>query len=112
MTKEERDDLPFGVVHDSEGGCFAKVGWYVDSRNSVGVSQSLSFGKVFGYCDEENANKELADYVWQKLCDHFHNRPFDEWDKVNVNQEDFLLEIDLEIKIKEYEKRKTMGQEI
>lgn len=96
VTDFERwDDSPFDS--DPKKG-YGRFGWY--PKDNRGEPNSLSFGKAFGYADEENS--ELAEYVWNKLIEHFNNTKFplgwsEEEDAKRANEEDFLLEIDISI---------------
>jgi len=101
---QEKDrDTPFGYISEEQGfykySNYNYEGWVCfESKGRI----PFSFGKIFGYSDGEN--KELAEFVWNKLCEHFLNEPFDNWDKLEkegkVYSSDFLLEIDLNITMK------------
>jgi hypothetical protein len=97
---EEKDrDTPFGYWSDSHG-FYREHGWEtLDKRNQV-----LSFGDYFGYTDENEDNEELATFIWNKVQEHFKNRHWDDWWEMEksgeIHKKDFLLEIDIEIKIK------------
>lgn len=87
----EEIDNPFGS--EREIGCYATKGWAVHS----GKTQApVSFGGIFEY---EN---EIALFVWKKLCEHFGNTDFREWDNYEKENEDcsiknFFLKIDLKV---------------
>lgn len=97
------DSCPFGDLSDLNGRRIAK--WEPMESGITWIDRSFSFGKMFGYADrkEENEN-EIASFVWNKLKEHFKNEDFDKWDEVekrgDAKIEDFLLEIDLDIKMK------------
>lgn len=88
------EELPFG------GGVrqgLGRYGW----RTENGLPP-LSFGKLFGYGDGEAIVKGLPEYVWDKLLEHYGNTEFPlGWYKYeeegNCRQEEFILEIDLNI---------------
>ena len=89
------EDLPFGG--GEERGC-REEGWRVIGG---GMETSFSFGKAFGYLEDGNENKELVEFVWNKLKDHFGNTDFQEWHAFEKDggckQRDFLLEVDVNI---------------
>lgn len=96
----ERDrDLPFGY-YDQSHGFYKRYGWTAE-HNSL---PSLSVGKWVGYNDDDNPERELAMFIWQKLCEHFLNEDFLKWEELEnsgkAKIEDFLLEIDLDVRIK------------
>lgn len=103
ITENDRD-TPFGDLSIDQYPYYKKIGWCQEKSGTMwtGSDTNLSFGKIFGYGDGEN--KEIAEYVWIKLCEHFNNEKFDNWDIAEnsglVKVEDFLLEIDLDIKLK------------
>ena len=45
----------------------------------------------------------MSEYIWNKLCEHFNNEPFDDWDRLEkegvCKVEDFLLELELDVKL-------------
>lgn len=98
VVYEERNrDTPFGYLTESHG-YFMNYGWIPKSDKI----RSVSFGKFFGYCDEEDENKELAKYVWEKVREHFLDVPFgEEWVELEKSGKskvtDFLIEINLTI---------------
>ena len=60
---------------------------------------------LFGYCDRENEDENsIAEYVWNKLKEHFLNEDFEKWHIVEkekcLNRKDFLLELDINVKLK------------
>lgn len=93
---EKTRALPWGRHHETHGD-YKYFGWY--SHNLP----KLSVGKWIGYCDDDNPEKEIALFIWNKLCEHFFNAPFAEWEEIEkqgrAKEEDFLLEIDLKITI-------------
>jgi len=100
--QEKGRDTPFEYYGEEKG--FYKYPQYNYEGWTCFESKGrfpFSFGKVFGYGDGEN--KELAEYVWNKLCEHFLNEPFDNWDKLEkegkVQVSEFLLEIDIKINL-------------
>lgn len=97
LTDKERD-TPFGDIGEDEG-YYAKYGWYGNEKFGI---HHLSFGNWLGYGEGENG--EIANYVWEKLREHFHYSPFEDWDKVEreglCKQSDFLLELEIELKMK------------
>lgn len=97
LTEKDRD-LPFGFIGKDEG-YYCKYGWYATQKFRV---SELSFGNWLGYGEGEHG--EIAKYVWEKLEEHFHNKPFEDWDELEkqdlCKQEDFLLELEIDIKLK------------
>lgn len=97
LTEKDRD-TPFGDIGEDEG-YYCKYGWYAGEKFGI---RSLSFGNWLGYGEGEHG--EIAQYVWNKLKEHFHNAPFENWDKVEredkCKQENFLLELEIDIKLK------------
>lgn len=102
IITEKYRDTAFGDLTIDQYPYYRKIGWEQNSTLWTGENSFLSFGKIFGYSDGENS--ELAKYVWSKLCDHFNNKLFDTWDIMDrsgeTKIEDFLLEIDLDMKLK------------
>jgi len=99
----EKDDIPFGDLSDLNGRLISQ--WEAPSSGNNWITHSLSFGKMFGYNDSDNEDENIiASYVWKELENHFKNKPFKEWHQMEkddeVKREDFLLEIDLDIKLK------------
>jgi hypothetical protein len=98
ITEHDRD-IPFGW-HDESRGFYKNYGWTA-AHNAL---PSLSVGKWLGYCEEDNPEKELTVFIWQKLCEHFLNEDFLKWEELEsagkVKIEDFLLEIDLDVRIR------------
>lgn len=91
---EEEIDMPFGTYLSQ--GCFVPNGWGVHGGK---VQQNVSFGGVFGY------EGKIPEYVWNKLCEHFGNSEFREWENYEKENPDccvknFLLSIELDINIK------------
>lgn len=95
LTERDRD-YAFGYYSESRG-FYKKYGWH-----SEGLP-TLSVGKWIGYGEEDNPEKELAIFIWDKVHEHFHNEPFESWPIVEkegrANIEEFLLEIDVSIVI-------------
>ena len=93
MTSKERDS-PFGYIYESEG-LYLKYGW-IESNRKMWV-QPVSVGNWIGY---EN---EISKYIWEKLSEHFHNEPFEDWHIVEKegrsNIEDFILELQLSVSL-------------
>jgi len=101
VLKEKDRDTPFGFIHESHGA-LRMVGW--DSNYKFGI-HNLSFGNWLGYGDEENENKEIAQFVWNKLIEHFNNEPMSyKWVEMEregiVKQQDFLIELEIKIELK------------
>lgn len=98
LTEKDRD-IPFGCRYDETRGFYKTYGW-TPEHNSL---PSLSVGKWIGYCEEDNPEKELSIFIWDKLCEHFLNEPFDNWCLLEQDGrariEDFLLEIDIKISL-------------
>lgn len=95
LTECDRD-YAFGYYSESRG-YYKKYGWH-----SEGLP-SLSVGKWVGYAEEDNPEKELALFIWDKVHEHFHNEPFENWPLVEregrASIENFLLEIDISLTI-------------
>lgn len=93
---EKWHDSPFDSAIDKGLG---RWGWY--PKDPRGEPRSLSFGKAFGYIGD--ANSDLAEYVWKQLEKHFNGAKFpigwdDEEKAGRSKEEDFLLEINIDIK--------------
>ena len=90
---EKERDTPFGDITEQEG-LFKKVGWHSNPKMWV---QEQSVGNWLGY------DNGVSDYIWNKLCEHFLNAPFDTWHELEkegkCKVEDFCLEIELKISI-------------
>lgn len=92
------EDLPFG---GNEKYGLGKYGWQPIHNELRGVS----FGKLFGY-GEDDTVKGLANFVWGKLNEHYGNREFPlGWyeyeNEGKCRQEEFIIEIELDISFKE-----------
>jgi len=96
MSPEDREQ-PYGSYISESHGYYREVGWKAERL----WLYSQSFGKLFGYADEDSENKELALYVWGKVCEQFNNLPFEEWERYekegHTHPKDFLLEIDIKV---------------
>lgn len=101
VTVDELNDLPFG---ENELRGLGHFGW-VGGMDSHYPSDSISFGKLFGYGHKsrhENHINELSEWVWKKLNDHYGDTRFPEgWYEYEkqgkCHQSQFLLEIELNI---------------
>lgn len=97
-------NLPFGHESELNGARIAK--WEVREGGSCWIETPISFGKLFGYDDrKEESENEIARFVWSKLEEHFGNSDFDQWHEYEkehpeCHMRNFLLEIDLNVKIK------------
>lgn len=89
------DETPFGTLSDMNGRLDA--GWQPVSGYGL---HALSFGKLFGYGDRESSEDDLVDFVWSHLCAHFQDKDLRDWDKVPVTPRSFILELDLNISIR------------
>lgn len=95
MTEDNRK-TPFGD-YDISRGYYKKFGWYTDGL------PTLSVGKWIGYAEDDNPEKELALFIWNKVNEHFNNEPMDNWpiaereDRAKI--EDFLLEIEIHLSL-------------
>jgi len=91
-SERERDNL-FGYIGE-EQGLYRKSGWHSNDKTWV-TKQSV--GNWIGY------DNKLSQYIWKKLCEHFHNEDFDEWHNIEKegrsNVEDFCLEIKISISL-------------
>lgn len=99
LTENDRD-TPFGFIHDTYG-CMKRYGWIPDEKFGI---HSLSVGNWLGYADDDDepSRRELVLHIWQKIYEHFHNKPLgDEWVKLEREEkckiEEFLLEVDITI---------------
>lgn len=98
---EERNHALFDVGEDQ--GFYKSYGWV--AHNKFGIRE-LSVGNWIGYDEDGNPEpeRELSAYIWTKLKEHFKNADFSTWSRMESNgevrQKDFLLEIDLDIKIR------------
>lgn len=97
----QADELPWHL-NPMEG--LGTWGWSPSYER--GCWTDISFGQFFGYGDKrENGHVPgLAEYVWKKLCEHYGNTEFPHgWyayeKEGKCRQEDFLLEIDLNIRM-------------
>jgi len=104
VTNKQFDDCPFG---NNEMRGLGRSGWRVQQIHGKGVVEDISFGKLFGYGEAEDPLVQhidgLAEYVWKKLNEHYGNTEFVngwyEYEKAGLcKQEDFLLEIELDVK--------------
>lgn len=95
MTEKDRD-FAFGYYSESRG-YYKKFGWHSDGLST------LSVGKWIGYAEDDNPEKELAMFIWNEVYKHFHNEPFEQWQKVEnegrAKIEDFLLEIEIHLSL-------------
>lgn len=98
VLDEKKKDTPFGFIGDDQG-MYAKFGWYANHKFMV---NQLSVGNWLGYGDGEHA--EITNFIWSKLKEHFLNEPFDIWHDLEkegkVKQQDFLLEMEINITLK------------
>lgn len=96
----EARDLPFGH-YGEDHGFYKHYGW-VEIDQKYGI-RNLSVGSWLGYSDEDNPDREAALFIWNRLCEHFNNANFRDWEKLEnagvVRRKDFLLEIDLKLTI-------------
>lgn len=104
----QADKIPWGI--DPKTG-LGDYGWqnkpFSDHSQVVKAVGSVSFGHLFGYGSDEakynyNYIDGLADYVWDKLLEHFNNTEFPHgWLKEEKegrsNIKDFILEIELNV---------------
>lgn len=106
-------DSPFGDLHeDPTQGIITCQGWqreYISGEKFE--RQYLSFGRAFGYGDNEDPEiSTLALYVWDKLCEFYGTDNLLKWadieseGKTKIPQThqpyQFILEIDLSITLK------------
>jgi hypothetical protein len=96
----ERDrDIPFGCRYDESRGFYKTYGW-TNEHNSL---PTLSVGKWLGYSEDDNPEKELTIFIWEKLREHFLYEDFLNWEDVEKQGrckiEDFLLEIEISLSI-------------
>jgi len=91
MTSKQRDS-PFGDILENEG-LYDKYGW-IEPNEKTWVKR-VSVGNWIGY---EN---EISEYIWEKLKEHFHYEPFENWHILEKegksNIEDFLLELQVSV---------------
>lgn len=96
LTEKDRD-IPFSCRYDESRGFYKNYGW-TEQHNSL---PNLSVGKWLGYCEDDNPERELTIFIWEKLCEHFHNEPFDNWPDLEkegrAKIEEFLLEININL---------------
>lgn len=99
LTERDRD-IPFGCRYDESRGFYKTYGWTTE-HNSL---PPLSVGKWLGYTEDDNPEKELTIFIWEKLCEHFLNEDFLKWEALErqgmVKIEDFLLEIDIQLSLR------------
>lgn len=93
MTSKQRD-TPFGDILESEG-MYDKYGW-IEPNKKTWVER-VSVGNWIGY---EN---DISEYIWEKLKEHFHYEPFENWHILEKdgksNIEDFLLELQVSVSL-------------
>lgn len=101
LSVEELRELPFGPDGETYGCGFS--GWRGGKDNHL-PSDSISFGKLFGYSDGKHPNHVdgLATFVWEKIREHYGNTKFPagwyEYEKDGkCKQSDFLLKVELSI---------------
>lgn len=97
-------DMPFDDPTE-KAGIRTSSGWQVRESGNMWITESYSFGKMFGYCDRGNSEDEISEYVWNKLNEHFGNTPFNEWHEYERKHEEccvrrFLIELEIEVNIK------------
>ena len=89
--KFESIDNPFNDPTE-KCGIFEEADWRSNGKTWV---PNLSVGNWLGY------DNSLSDYIWDKLCEHFNGKPFEEWEDMEKNgivkREDFCLELDLKL---------------
>lgn len=94
MTSKDRD-TPCGDILESEG-LYDKYGWV--ERNEKLWVRPVSVGNWIGY------DNPISHHIWDKLKEHFHNEPFENWHDIEKEgrskPEDFLLELEIEISLK------------
>ena|ERR1700749_1145898 len=98
LTEGDRD-TPFGCRYDETRGFYKRYGW-TTAHNSL---PSLSVGKWLGYSEDDNPEKKLTIFIWEKLCEHFLYEDFSKWEELEragkVKIEDFLLEMEIHISL-------------
>lgn len=91
LTPTERD-TPFGDILESEG-IYRNYGW-IEPNQKTWVSP-ISVGNWIGY------DNDISEYIWEKLKEHFHHEPVENWDIIEKEGrskiEDFCLELDISI---------------
>lgn len=96
-NKFETGDNPFSEP-TQKCGLYKEAGWH--SNHKMWTHQ-MSVGKWIGY------DSEMSDFIWKKLCEHFHNAPMDNWVRIEEEglskQEDFLLELELHLNFEPFE---------
>jgi hypothetical protein len=96
LPKEWLKDDALFEYHQSRGP-YRFFGWYSEGF------PTLSVGKWIGYGESDNPEKELALYIWGKLCEHFQNADFMDWMRLekegHCKVQDFLLEIEINLSI-------------
>lgn len=89
----DTDHLPYGM-HGM---------WQCDYHVAYGPYQNyIPFSELFGFADDKNENRsKIAEEVWLKVCEHFHNEDFDKWEKLEADGksklQDFYIEMDIDI---------------
>lgn len=100
-------DSPFG--NDEGDISFREVGYRLFHGS---FSNFVPFSTIFGYCDDANEHKEIARYVWGKVLAHFNNEPWEVWERLELDkvcrQENFILELNIEIKLYEDTDKKLL----
>lgn len=93
LTSKQRD-TPFGDILESEG-LYDKYGW-IEPNEKTWVRR-VSVGNWIGY---ENP---ISEYIWEKLQEHFHNEPFENWHIIENEGrskiEDFCLELKVRVSL-------------
>lgn len=93
LTSKQRE-TPFGDILESEG-LYDRFGW-IETEKKTWVER-VSVGNWIGY------NNEISEYIWEKLKEHFHNEPLENWDTIEKDGrskiEDFCLELNISLSL-------------
>jgi len=92
-ARMETGDNPF-CESTEKCGLYVEAGWEHTAKMWVAP---LSVGNWIGY------DNEISTFIWEKLCEHFKNEPFENWEQLErngeVNQEDFCLEVEMSVSL-------------
>ncbi len=86
---------------DEGGGTYTYYQWLPKGTGPPYELFPTPFAKIFGYGDSGNKdNDDFVEHVWNKVCEHFGTKDIRKFkDSEEAQIEDFLLEIELSVKL-------------
>lgn len=98
-TVKDYEGSPFGGT--TLEGYYEGGYWEVQMAGTI-ERQWFSFGNVFGKGNgPDTVINDLVMFVWERLCEHFHNKEMHEWCELESSgqslQENFMIELDIKI---------------